>query len=78
MSPSMSAAATIPPRSCAMVKRTARSGEMTVARANAKEMAGLNKAPDTRKKIQTLIIKDSPNARAMNMRFEVSMNAVPD
>jgi hypothetical protein len=78
MSPSISAAATIPPKSCAMIKRTARRGEMTVASANAKEMAGLNNAPETRKNIQTLIIKDSPNARAMNMRLEVSMKAVPD
>ena len=78
MSPSISAAATIPPRICAMIKRTARRGVMTAARANAKEIAGLNNAPETRKKIQTLMIKDRPKEREMNMRLDVSINAVPD
>lgn len=75
ISPSINAAATIPPKSCATMNNTARRGEITVAINNANEIAGLNKAPDTRKKIQTLMIKDRPNAREMYMRFEVSIES---
>ena len=39
--------------------------------ASARDTAGLNNAPETRKNIQALMTRDNPNATAMNIKFEV-------
>jgi hypothetical protein len=77
INPSINAAAVIPPTICEMNKRIARKGVITWAIANANEIAGLNNAPETRKKTHTLIINDIPNESEMNRRLEVLMNFSP-
>ena len=52
-------------------------GVMIPVNASAREMAGLNRAPETRKKTQTLTSKARPNVVAMNIRFAVLMKASP-
>ena len=39
--------------------------------ASARQTAGLNIAPETRKNIHALMTRDKPKATAMNIRFEV-------
>jgi len=60
-----------------MVKSAALTGVMIPVNARAREMAGLNRAPETRKKIQTLTSKDRPNVVAMKVRFGVLMKGSP-
>ena len=61
-----------------MKRRTARSGVMICAIANAKVIAGLNNPPEIRKKIQTLTTKDRPNEIEMNKRLDVSIKLPPE
>jgi hypothetical protein len=74
---SIKAAATIPPRTWEKERRTARRGEITLTRAREKEMAGLNNAPETRKKIHALIARLRPKAREMKAKFAVLTIGVP-
>jgi hypothetical protein len=50
---------------------------MTLASASESAIAGLNKAPETRKKIQTLTTREMPNPNAMNSKFDVLMKVAP-
>ena len=75
---SISAAATIPPRSCATNIKSPRNGVITFAKVNANEMAGLNNAPDTRKKTHTLIINEKPNEMEIRMRLGMSTHLASD
>jgi hypothetical protein len=45
-------------------------------RARANDTAGLNSPPETRKKIHTLIVRASPKATAINIKFDESTKAV--
>jgi len=65
------AAAAIPPRTCASTSNAARNGDMILTSARAKEIAGLNKPPEIRKKIHTLTMRENPNAREINIRLAV-------
>ena len=71
------AAAVTPPRICAITNKTARSGGMTRATARESAMAGLNRAPETRKKIHTLITRDDTKGKGDEQEIRSASQVLP-
>src|SRR5439155_3637970 len=78
MSSAVMAAAQIPPSNCATNVKKPLRGVMAPTMTNANETAGLNIEPETRKKIQTLMITPMPDDTDLNNILEVSMSFSPD
>ena len=64
-------AAVIAPNTCAKDRIPARRGGTIPVSAKPRDTAGLNSAPETRKKIHALMTRERPNATAMNIKLEV-------
>jgi hypothetical protein len=60
----------MPPRIWTTTRRQARSGVSTPTRAMPSDTAGLNRPPETRKKIHAETVSEKPKAREMYSLYE--------